>query len=106
MRCSSQLPRVRTSWPRPRLPAVVLLGSGAEQRWRLAILAGAFDVLPESAPEETVLRAVCRALSYSSGRLPLEPSLPEVSATRGAARSRPTRDRRVPPTPDELESAA
>lgn len=52
----------------PYLPAVVLMRPGAARAWRIAILAGAFDALSESAPQETVLQAISRALAYAGGR--------------------------------------
>lgn len=73
-------------WPRllrqlrrraPYLPVVFLLGPGAEQAWRIAILAGAFDALPASLPDEAVFRALVRALSYAVGRSLAEPSPPK-----------------------------
>ncbi len=102
-------------WPRllrqlrrrvPSLPVVVLLGPQAEQSWRLAILAGAFDALPESAPEDIVLRAIYRALGYSTGRLFVDPLRSGVNAAQGATRSTPSRDRQARPSPREYESAA
>ncbi len=59
----------------PSLPAVVLLGPGAEHAWRRAILAGAFEALPESLPEEGVVRALSRALTYSMGKASATPPL-------------------------------
>lgn len=104
-----------SGWPRllrqlrrraPFLPAVVLLGPETERSWRLAILAGAFDALPESAPQDTVLCAIDRALSYSTGRL-FSGSLPAGANTvREMARSAPSKDRWAQPTPREYESAA
>lgn len=48
----------------PGLPLLILLSPGAERTWRRALLAGAFDALPSSAPVERVLKAVCLALSW------------------------------------------
>lgn len=48
----------------PAMPVVILLSPGAECTWRRALLAGAFDALPASAPMEGVLRAVCLALAW------------------------------------------
>jgi DNA-binding NtrC family response regulator len=104
-----------SGWPRllrqlrrraPYLPVVVLLGPEAERSWRLAILAGAFDVLPESAPQDTVLCAIDRALSYSTGRLIVDPLQSGVKATQGAMRSALSRDWQERPTACEYESAA
>ncbi len=58
----------------PYLPAVVLLGPGAEYAWRRAMLAGAFDALPPFS-EEAVLRALSCALAYSLGKSFEVPSL-------------------------------
>ena len=102
-------------WPRllrqlrrrvPSLPAIVLLGPEAEQSWRLAIPAGAFDALPESSPEEIVLGAIYKALSYSGGRLFVDPARPDANAVPGVARSAPFREQQVRPTPRAYESAA
>lgn len=71
----------------PRLPVVILLSPGAERTWRRALLAGAFDALPPSAPVEGTLKAVCLALSWC-WRAPS----PERSAL-----GSPTGPRRVPP---------
>jgi len=77
-------------WPRlmrqlrrsaPYLPAVVLLGPGSEATWRLAILAGAFEALPESTPLKEVLHAVSRALNYAVGKPPSEESFPPAVGT-------------------------
>ena len=102
-------------WPRllrllrrraPSLPVVLLLGPEAARSWRLAILAGAFDALPESAPQDAVLCAVDRALTYSTGRLFTGPLRLDASSIRGTTRSAPTRDRLARPMPREYESAA
>jgi DNA-binding NtrC family response regulator len=102
-------------WPRllrqlrrrvPSLPVVVLLGPQEEQRWRLAILAGAFDALPESASEGAVLRVIYRALGYSTGRLIVDPLRSGVNVSQGAIRSVPSRDWQARPTTREYESAA
>lgn len=83
-------------WPRllrqlrrraPYLPVVFLLGPGAEQAWRIAILAGAFDALPVSLPDEAVFRVLVRALSYAVGKSLTEPS-PAMSAATLVGRSR------------------
>lgn len=65
----------------PYLPVVFLLGPGAEQAWRIAILAGAFDALPASLPDEAVFRALVRALSYAVGKSLPEPSLIQSSVS-------------------------
>ena len=63
-------------WPRllrqlrkqaPPLPVVLLLGPRADRTWRLAILAGAFDAVPASAPE-AAMHALSRALTYVVGK--------------------------------------
>ena len=63
-------------WPRllrqirkqaPRLPVVLLLGPRADRTWRLAILAGAFEAVPASAPE-AAMQALSRALGYVVGK--------------------------------------
>jgi DNA-binding NarL/FixJ family response regulator len=103
-------------WPRllrqlrrrvPSLPAIILLGPEAEQNWRLAILAGAFDALPECSPEETVFLTVHKALSYSTGKpLPKQPIIVEEIGRPEAARSSRSRDRHSRPAPQEFETAA
>jgi len=64
-------------WPRllrelrkgaPHLPVVLLLGPKADRAWRLAMLAGAFEAVPASAPETAAIQAVYRALAYAVGR--------------------------------------
>lgn len=62
-------------WRAPDLPVVVLLGHRADRTWRPAILAGAFDALPASAPETEVLESVSRALAYAGNEAVAEPSL-------------------------------
>jgi DNA-binding NtrC family response regulator len=52
----------------PYLPAVLLMRPGAARAWRVAIRAGAFDALPESAPQDAVLQAISRALAYAGGK--------------------------------------
>ena len=103
-----------SGWPRllrqlrrraPARPAVVLLGPEAERSWRLAILAGAFDALPESTSEEIVLCAIDRALSYSTGRLFSGPLRPDAIAVRATARPTPSKGR-WEQTAREYESAA
>ncbi len=65
-------------WPRllrqirkgaPRVPVVLLLGPKAERAWRLAILAGAFEAVSASVPEEAAIQAVNRSLAYAVGRV-------------------------------------
>ena len=65
-------------WPRllrqlrkavPRVPVVLLLGPKAERAWRLAVLAGAFEAVSASVPEEAAIQAVNRALAYAVGRV-------------------------------------
>lgn len=79
-------------WPRlvrqlrrsaPYLPTVVLLGPGSNATWRLAILAGAFEALPESTPQREVFHAVSRALNYAAGKPPSEKSLPRSGGITG-----------------------
>ncbi len=48
----------------PHLPVVVLLAPGTARSWRAAIMAGAFDALPESRGRGAVLEAVSRALAF------------------------------------------
>ena len=103
-------------WPRllrqlrrrvPSLPAIILLGPEAEQNWRLAILAGAFDALPECSPEETVFLTVHKALSYSTGKLlPKQPMPLEETGRREAAPSTRPSDRHTRSAPQEFETAA
>lgn len=79
-------------WPRllrelrkqvPQLPVVLLLGPRTDRAWRLAMLAGAFEAVSASAPEEAVVQAVYRALAYAVGRVVGELSVegPTVGAT-------------------------
>ncbi len=65
-------------WPRllrqlrkgaPSVPVVLLLGPKAERAWRLAVLAGAFEAVSASVPEEAAIQAVNRALAYAVGRV-------------------------------------
>ncbi|MFI5342241.1 MAG: hypothetical protein ACHQ7N_20705 [Candidatus Methylomirabilales bacterium] len=65
-------------WPRllrqlrkaaPRVPVVLLLGPKADRAWRLAMLAGGFEAVSASAPEEAAVLAVYRALAYAVGRV-------------------------------------
>ncbi|HYL80345.1 MAG TPA: hypothetical protein VEU07_06000 [Candidatus Acidoferrum sp.] len=102
-------------WPRllrllrrraPSLPAVILLGPEAERSWRLAVLAGAFDALPESSPPDAVLCAVDKALSYSTGRLFTGPLPADANAVRETARSAASKDRWAQAAPRQYESAA
>ena len=81
-------------WPRllrqlrkraPQLPVVLLLGPKADRAWRLAMLAGAFEVVPAGAPEEAAVQAVRRALAYTLGRVVGELSV--EGAGRGIGRS-------------------
>jgi DNA-binding NtrC family response regulator len=51
----------------PALPVVLLLRPSDTRAWRVAILAGAFEALPVSAPQEAILQAISRALAYSGG---------------------------------------
>ena len=64
-------------WPRllrqlrkqaPHLPVVLLLGPRTDRAWRLAMLAGAFEAVPASAPEAVAIQAVYRALAYAVGK--------------------------------------
>lgn len=65
-------------WPRllrqlrnraPHLPVVLLFGPKADQAWRLAMLAGAFEAVSGSAPDAVAVQAVHRALAYAVGRV-------------------------------------
>ena len=57
----------------PGVRALVLLRPGAEQHWRRAMMAGAFDVLPGSAQPEALLEATRRALRSAASHLPAQP---------------------------------
>jgi len=70
----------------PRLPVVLLLGPRADRAWRLAMLAGAFEAVPASAPEGAAIQAVYRALAYAVGRVVGELS---VEGAAGGATERP-----------------
>jgi DNA-binding NtrC family response regulator len=52
----------------PYLPAVLLMRPGEARAWRVAIRAGAFEVLSEAAPQGEILQAISRALAYAGGR--------------------------------------
>lgn len=57
----------------PHLPAILLLRRGEAHAWRRAILAGAFDTLPDFESEGAVLHALSRALAYTGGKAVAEP---------------------------------
>jgi DNA-binding NtrC family response regulator len=66
------------------LPVILLLGPKAERAWRLAMLAGAFDVVSPGTPEAVTVHAVHRALAYTLGRVVGELSMEDaVGGERG-----------------------
>jgi DNA-binding NarL/FixJ family response regulator len=58
----------------PGLRTVVLLRPGAEQHWRHAMMAGAFEALTGSVPGNGVLDAVCHALAATGVHPPAQPA--------------------------------